>query len=214
MSRTKTLIASLVVALTAVAAVSSVATVAQDLATGSIKGKVRLKGQGPATDVTVTVRQKEREVAHVATNRKGEFQINNLTPGSYGLTFRKPGLSMGTLEDVVVKAGKTHALPDRLILTINEAAVAKLGGSVFNQGGLSLPGVRIELSRIEPDGHAKKIDARITNESGQFVFRLSPDKAMYRVTAKVDGTEAKTQDVEIDGALVYRVAFTIERPPK
>ena len=195
-------------------AFSGVLAIAQDRSTGTIKGKVRLQGAGPVADVVVSLRQKDREITHVATNKKGEFQLKNVSPGSYGLTFRKPGLSVGALEDVVVRAGKTHELPDRLVLTVNESAIAKLGGSVFNEGGFSVPNVRIELSRIEPDGRLRRIDGRVTNESGQFIFRLPPDKAMYRVTAKAEGLEPKTQDIEIDGALVYRVAITIERPPK
>jgi hypothetical protein len=208
MNRPKTIIIFLIILLTAATAF------AQNPATGGIKGKVRVKGQGPTDDVAVTVRQNDREVAHANTNRKGEFQIAGLAPGIYGLTFRKPGLSMGTLEDVQVKAGKTNELPDHLVLTINEASIAKLGGSVFNQGGLSVPGVRVELARLNADGTTKKLDGRLTNESGQFVFRLSPDKATYRITIKAEGVEAQTKDVEIDGALVYRIAFTIQRPPK
>jgi hypothetical protein len=208
MNKPRILITFLVILLTAATGF------AQDRSLGGIKGKVRTKGQGPTAEVMVIVRQNDREVAHTATNHKGEFQIKGLAPGIYGLTFRKPGLSVGTLEDVRVKAGKTNELSDHLILTINEASIAKLGGSVFNEGGLSVPGARVELARLEPDGTTRKIDGRVTDESGQFVFRLSPDKAMYRVTVKADGAEPQTKDIEIDGALVYRVAFTIQRPPK
>jgi hypothetical protein len=186
---------------------------AQDPNTGSIKGKVRVESKETAAGVTVIVRQGEREITQVVTDRKGEFLIRGLAPGSYGLTFRKPGLSVGTLENVEVRAGKTKELPDRLILTPNEASIARLGGSVFNEVGRSVPGVRIELSRLGENGAAKKIDGRVTNESGQFVFRLSPDRAMYRLTVKADGAEAQSKDVEIDGAMVYRVAFTLRRSP-
>jgi hypothetical protein len=208
MKRLKIIITFLVIVLFA-------ATVAaQDKSTGSIKGKIRVKGQGLVSDVTVTVRQKDTEVAYAVTNSKGEFEIKGLQPGSYGLTFRKTGLSVGSLEDVQVKAGKTNELPDRLILTINEASIARLAGSVFNEGGYSVPGVRIEIARLASGGTQKKIDGRISNESGQFVFRLSPDKATYRVTIKPEGAEPQTKDVEVDGAMVYRVAFIIQRPPK
>lgn len=209
MKRLKTIIAFFVLVL-----IVATTALAQDKSTGSIKGKVRVKGEGLAADVAVILRQKDTEVAHAVTNSKGEFQIKGLAPGSYGLTFRKSGLSVGTLEDVQVKAGKTNELPDRLVLTINEASIARLAGSVFNEGGLSLSGVRIEIARLASDGTQKKIDGRISNESGQFVFRLSPDKATYRVTIKPDGAQPQTKDVEIDGAMVYRVAFTVTRPPK
>jgi Carboxypeptidase regulatory-like domain len=187
---------------------------AQDRSTGGIKGKVRAKGQGTVAGVSVTVRQHDREIARAVTDGKGEFVINGLAPGIYGLTLRKEGLSVGTLEDIQVKAGKTTGLPDHLVLTENEAAVARLWSSVFNEGGFSIPNVRIELSRVEGDGTARKIDGRLTNESGQAVFRLSPNKATYRITVKAEGKEPQSKDVEIDGAAVYRVAFTLQGQPK
>jgi hypothetical protein len=209
MSKLKTIAAFLVAILLATIVVS-----AQDSSTGGIKGKVRVKGQGPTAGIAVTVRQSGREVAHVVTDSKGEFQVKGLAPGSYGLTFRKAGLSVGALEDIQVKAGKTKELPDRLILTTNEAAIARLWSSVFDEGGFSLPGIPIELSRLDASGTPKKIDGRLTNESGQAVFQLSPGKAMYRITVRSKGAEPQVKDVEIDGAMVYRVAFTIQRPPK
>lgn len=184
---------------------------AQD-STGSIKGKVRLENREAAAGVTVVVREGEREVASATTDRKGEFLIKNLAPGLYGMTFRKSGLSTGTLEKIEVRAGRTRELPDRLILTVNEASIARLSGSVFTEGGYSIPGVRVELARISSDGTLKRIDVRDTNESGQFVFRVSPERAVYRVTAKADKVEAQTKDVEVDGAMVYRVAFTLKLP--
>ncbi|HEX8845778.1 MAG TPA: carboxypeptidase-like regulatory domain-containing protein [Pyrinomonadaceae bacterium] len=203
-----------IVILLAALLLSAVAAVAQGGKTGGIKGKVRVKGEGPTADVTVVVSQNEREVAQTTSNGKGEFQVQGLEPGTYSLTLRKTGLSVGTLNNIQVKAGKTRALPDRLILTINEASIARVWGSVFNQGGYSVPNVRIELARVEADGRARKIDGRLTNESGQVVFKLSPEKAIYRMTVIAEGAEAQVKDVEVDGAMVYRVAFTIERPPK
>lgn len=209
MSKSKTIAALLAVILLGAGTV-----LAQDRSTGSIKGKIRVKGQGPTMGVAVSVRQSDREVANAVSDNKGEFLITGLAPGIYGLTFRKTGLSLGTLDNIEVKAGKTKQLSDRLILTTNEAADARLWSSVFNEGGFSIPGVRIELARLEANGMPKKIDGRLTNESGQAVFRLSPVKATYRITVKAEGAQAQTKDVEIDGAMVYRVAFTIQRPPK
>ena len=209
MSKLRTIAAFL-----AIMTAAAVGAFAQDSGTGGIKGKVRVKGEGPTPNVAVTVRQNDREVAHAVTDSKGEFQIKGLAPGFYGLTFRKAGLSVGALEDIQVKAGKTKELSDRLVLTTNDAAIARLWSSVFDENGLSLRGVRIELARLEAGGTPKKIDGRLTNESGQAVFRLSPDKAMYRITVRREGAEAQSKDVEIDGAMSYRVAFTVQRPPK
>ncbi len=90
---------------------------------------------GTPGDMTVVVRRGETEVTRSTTNKNGEFLVSRLAPGIYGLTFRKPGLSIGSIEDVEVKAGKTRSLGDRLILTIDEGSIAFLSGSVFNADG-------------------------------------------------------------------------------
>ena len=183
---------------------------AQDKTLGAIKGKVRVETGTPG-GVTVVVRRGETEVTRSTTDKNGEFQVSRLKPGIYGLTFRKTGLSIGSIEDVEVKAGKTRSLGDRLILTIDEGSIAFLSGSVFTADGRSVPNAKVELSRILEDGTTKKIDGRITTETGSFKFRLGPEQAKYRVSVKTNG-EPVTKDVEIDGAAVYRVALSL--PPK
>jgi hypothetical protein len=183
--------------------------VAQDKSTGGFKGKVRVEVGTPA-GVTVVVRQAGREVGRIVTDKSGEFAVNRLKPGLYGITLRKSGLSVGTIEDIEVKAGKTRSLGDRLILTIDEGSIAFIRGSVFDSDGRSVPNVRIELARIEADGNSKKIDGRVTNEIGSFVFRLTPDAAKYRVTAKAKDSDPVSKDVEVDGAAVYRIALTLK----
>lgn len=186
---------------------------AQDRATGSIKGKVKVEAGTPA-GVAVVVRSGDREVTRVSTDKNGSFVVQRLQPGTYGITFRKPGLSVGTIEDVEVKAGKTKSLGDRLILTVDEGSIAFVRGSVFSAGGRSVSGAKIELARILEDGSTKKIDGRVTNETGSFVFRLTPEPGKYRLTAKIAGSEPATSDVEIDGAAVYRIAISLVATPK
>ena len=181
---------------------------AQDRSTGGIKGKVRVETGKPG-GVSIIVRQGEREVARSLTDKNGEFVVSHLLPGRYGVTFRKPGLSVGTIEDLEVKGGKTRTL-DRIVLSIDEGSIAFIKGSIFNQYDRSVPNVRIELAKIEDDGTIRKIDGRVTNEIGAFVFRLSPDQARYRVTAIPNGGNAVSKDIEIDGAAVYRVALSLK----
>jgi hypothetical protein len=195
----------------AVILIGATASMAQDKTLGTIKGKVRVE-TGTPSGVTVIVRRGEKEVTQSTTNKDGDFVVSKLTPGIYGLTFRKPGLSIGSIEDVEVKAGKTRSLGDRLILTIDEGSIAFLSGSVFSADGRSVPNAKVELSRILEDGSTKKIDGRITTETGSFKFRLSPDAAKYRVSVKTEGAEPVTKDVDIDGAAVYRIALNL--PPK
>ena len=191
----------------------SVAAMSQDKSLGAIKGKVRVETGTPA-GVTVVVRRGETEVTRSTTNKDGDFLVSKLAPGIYGLTFRKPGLSIGSIEDIEVKAGKTRSLGDRLVLTIDEGSIAFLSGSVFNADGRSVPNAKVELSRILEDGTTKKIDGRVTTETGSFKFRLSPEPGKYRVSVKPDGAEPVTKDVDIDGAAVYRVALNLPGKPK
>lgn len=95
-------------------------------------------------------------------------------------------------------------------MSIDEGSIAFIRGSVFNQDDRSVPNVRIELAKIQDDGTAKKIDGRITNEIGAFVFRLAPDAAKYRVTARPNSGEPVSKDIEIDGAAVYRIALSVK----
>lgn len=191
----------------------AITVLAQDKSNGGIKGKVRVE-TGTAAGVAVIVRQGDREVAQSVTDKKGEFVVSRLAPGRYGVTFRKPGLSIGTIEDVEVKAGKTRSIGDNLVLGIDEGSIAFIRGSVFDQNGRSAPNVKIELAKLQDDGTTKKIDGRVTNETGSFVFRLLPELGKYRVTAKVSGAEPVSKDVEIDGAAVYRVALSVNIPAK
>ncbi len=181
---------------------------AQDKATGSIKGKIRVETGTPG-GVAVVIRVGEREVGTVLTEKNGDFVVSKLKPGLYGLTFRKPGLSVGTIESIEVRAGKTRSLGDRLVLAIDEGSIAFIRGSVFNADGRSVPGTKVEIARIFDDGSVKKLDGRLTSETGSFVFRLMPEPAKYRITAKANGVEPISQDVEVDGAAVYRIALSL-----
>ena len=86
---------------------------AQDKSLGTIKGKVRVETGTPA-GVTVVVRRGEAGSYTLDHDKDGDFVVSKLKPGIYGLTFRKSGLSIGSIEDVEVKAGKTRSLGDRL----------------------------------------------------------------------------------------------------
>lgn len=183
---------------------------AQDKTTGTIKGKIRVE-TGTPNGVAVLVREGEREIGRVVTEKNGDFVVSKLKPGIYGLTFRKAGLSVGTIESVEVKAGKTRSLGDRLVLTIDEGSIAFIRGSVFNADGRSVPGTKVEIARILDDGSIKKLDGRLTSETGSFVFRLLPEPGKYRITAKANGVEPVSQDVSVDGAAVYRIALSL--PP-
>ena len=180
-----------------------------DPTTGGISGRVRVDSGASPSDVTVTVRQGDAEVSRTETNARGEFEVKGLAPGTYGLTLRKAGLQVGRMENVEVKAGKTVSLKSHLFLPVDEGSIAHLRGSVFTAEGRSLGGARVELARVEEDGSLRKVDDRVANGYGMFAFRLPAGHARYRVTAKADGMQAGSQEVEIDGAAIFRVALTL-----
>ena len=164
--------------------------------------------------MAVVLLKGESEVTRAATDKKGEFVISHVTPGTYSVKFRKPGLSVGTIDDVAVKAGQTRTLGDRLYLTIDEGSIAFIRGSVFTEDGHSVSGVRVDLARIVDENSTQKLDSRVTGETGEFVFRLAPEPAKYRLTLKTDGAQPSSKDVEVESAAVYRVALTFKRNPR
>ena len=186
---------------------------AQDKKTGAIKGKVRVE-KGSPSGVAVILLQGDHEVSRTLSDKRGDFVMSRVAPGTYSVKFRKAGLSVGTIDDVTVRAGQTRPLGDRLYLTIDEGSIAFIRGSVFTEDGRSVPGVRVDLARIINEKSTQKLDSRVTGETGEFVFRLPPETAKYRVTLKADGTEPASKDVEVESAVVYRVALAYKKNPK
>jgi hypothetical protein len=190
--------------------VLSVACLAQDKTTGKIKGKVRVE-KGSPEGVAVVLSQGDKEVARTTSDKHGDFVLSRVVPGTYSLKFRKPGLSVGSIDDVTVKAGQTRPLGDRLFLTIDEGSLTFIRGSVFTEGGRSVPGVRVDLVKVVGENSVQKLDSRVTGETGEFVFRLPPAEAKYRLSLKADGAEESSKDVMVEGAAVYRVALIYKR---
>jgi len=186
----------------------------QSATTGDISGRVRVDAGVSVAGISVKLRQGDSEVAETTTNAKGEFEVRGLAPGSYGLTLRKMGLQVGRMDNINVRAGQTVSLKDHLFMPLDEGALALLRGSVFDAAGRSFAGARVELARVETDGSLKKLDSRVANVAGAFAFRLPPARARYRLTAKADGMEASTQDVDVEGAAIYRAALTLKRAAK
>src|SRR5450432_4854744 len=109
---------------------------AQDQTVGAIKGKVRVE-RGSPSGVAVIVRQGEQEISRATTDHNGDFLVARLTPGFYGLTVRKTGLSVATIENIEVKPGKVRSLGDKLFLAIDQGSIAFIRGSVFDANGRS-----------------------------------------------------------------------------
>ena len=154
--------------------------------------------------------QGDREVAQTATEKRGDFVLSHIAPGTYSVKFRKAGLAVGTIDDVLLKAGQTRTFKD-LTLKIDEGSITFIRGSVFSEDGHSVPNVRVDLVRVVNENSVQKMDYRITGETGEFVFRLPPDAGKYRLSLKADDAEPSSKDVEVEMAAVYRVALTYKK---
>lgn len=177
--------------------------------TGGVKGKVRVDSGSAPGSVDVTLRRGDDEIARTETDGKGQFELRGIAPGQYTLTLRKAGLKTAQIRPIEIKAGKIGSLPERVFLPVDEGALVFLKGSVFGPDGRSVRGARIEIALVKADGSARKLDGRVTTEAGQFSFQLRADAARYRVTAKADGGLEATKEVDVEGAMVYRVALTL-----
>jgi uncharacterized surface anchored protein len=174
-----------------------------------VKGKVRTPRGGGIAEATVTARQKGQDVKTVTTDSKGEFVLDGLESGFYNFVFTKNGYGAGTLYNIEVKKGKITDLPDRLILTIDQGTQVIVKGSVFDQNGVSLYGVKVEIERIGEGGAAKKIGSDYTSRSGEFTFRFPEGAAKFRVKASAKGVSA-SKEVSVDNAAIYRLALTLD----
>jgi Carboxypeptidase regulatory-like domain len=179
---------------------------------GGLKGKVRVESGATADGISVIVRAEEREVARTTTDSSGRFEIDNLAPGRYSITFHKQGLRTAELKDYEINAGKIRSLGDRVYLPVDEGSIAFLKGSVFTAAGRSVEGARVELARVLSDGSAQKIDGRVTNEAGEFTFRLATAAARYRVTARLGNAPPVSKEIDIEGAAVFRIALSLAPP--
>jgi Carboxypeptidase regulatory-like domain len=193
-----------------VLAASALAQDKPDKTTGIIKGKVRVE-RGSPSGVAVILIQGDNEITRVQSDKKGDFAISHVVPGTYSIRFRKPGLMVGTIDDIAVKAGQTRPLGDRLYLTVDPGSIALINVSVFDEAGHSIPDVRVDLAKIIGDDRFEKIDTHMTDESGSFVFRLSPAPAKYRLTIMSNGAEQTSQDVLVEQAARYAVALTYKK---
>lgn len=180
---------------------------AQNKTTGGVRGKVRMTNGDSISGVRVEAQQDEKPVASTRSDGKGEFQLAGLKPGVYDFIFTKDGLAQGTLPRVEIKAGEISKLT-RLVMAIDQGTLAIIRGSVFDANGRSVYGAKIEVFKISGDG--KKVAQIFSSQSGEFTFRLSPAEARYRVAVTIDGAERGSQEIEINGAQIYRVAVSLK----
>lgn len=180
---------------------------AQD--TGSIKGKVRTqKGKG-IPNVTITIRQDGKNLRSIKTDEDGKFRTSGLRTGLYNVVFEKEGFSGGVLYDVEVRRKKTNNLGDRLVLSVDEGTLVIIEASVFNENGFVLPGAKIKVEEVFPDGRLQEVAEGYSSRDGDVIFRFREKETKYRITAKLRDVSAH-KDIEVGSAAIYRTAITLD----
>src|SRR5436853_1676521 len=184
--------------------------------TGTLKGKVEGEKGKPLADVDVRVMSsRSRAIKEARSDATGHYQLE-LEPDSYTVSFDAEGYAGGTLRDMQqVEEGQTTEV--KTITLMKAKRTSKVSGAVFDTHGLSLAGVRVKLARVPTEGEEKehkKTDSLsreyVTNNHGEFAFRLPAVRARYRVTASPDGYQTQTQFVDVSGREAMPLAFNLE----
>ena len=120
------------------------------------------------------------------------------------------------------KSGSNAGFAALLLLTLcglaagNKKAVEPysiVSGTVFHEPGLALPGAEVRITPDEADGSQMKlkITRAVSDERGEFAFRVPPTAAKYKVRASAKGfkAEEKIAEVNAEGERVD-VTFVLE----
>ena len=81
------------------------------------------------------------------------------------------------------------------------AEYALVAGTVFRETGLSLPGAEVEITAVGPPpaGFKFKKQEAVSDDRGEFAFRVPPVEMKYRVSAKARGYLPKAKEVGVLG---------------
>jgi hypothetical protein len=184
--------------------------------TGTLKGKVEGEKGKPLADADVRVMSsRSRAIKEGKTDATGQYQLE-LEPDNYTVSFDAEGYAGGTLRDMQqIEEGKTTEV--KTITLTKAKRTSKVSGAVFDAHGLSLAGVRVKLARVpteDEEKEHKKIDSLsreyVTNNHGEFAFRLPAVRARYRVTASLDGYKTQTKFVDVSENEAVPLAFNLE----
>jgi Carboxypeptidase regulatory-like domain len=184
--------------------------------TGTLKGRVEGEKGKPLADVDVHIMSsRSRQIQEAKTDASGRYQLE-LEPDSYTVSFDAEGYAGGTMRDMQqVEEGKTTEV--KTVQLTKAKHTSRISGAVFDVKGRSLAGVRLKLVRVasEDDVKAhKKIESLsreyMTNNHGEFAFRLPSQRARYRVTASLDGYRTETKFIEVGESEAVPLAFNLE----
>jgi hypothetical protein len=178
--------------------------------TGVLKGRVKERN-GKALEgviVRATSAESEDDKRETKSDAKGDFEFADLPAGRYSLSFEKQGYKTFITRKLEVTAGETTRLSSVVELAREGQPYAVIRGAVFQGPGYTLPNATVVIERIDGGGKFKK--ETISQEGGEFAFRLKAEKAKYRVTATARGFQPASIEVETDGDEARNVALTLQ----
>ena len=178
--------------------------------TGALKGKVKERNGKPLEGVIVqaTSAENKEDKRETKSDDKGDFGFDALPAGRYSLSFEKQGYKTFVTRKLEVAAGETTKLSSDVELSKEGAPYAVIRGAVFRGPGFTLPSASVTIERI--DGGKKFKQETISQDGGEFAFRLKAEKATYRVTATARGFQPASIEIEIAGDEARNVALTLQ----
>ena len=177
---------------------------------GALKGRVKERN-GKALEgviVRATSAENKEDKRETKSDDKGDFGFDALPAGRYTLSFEKQGYKTFVTRKLEVAAGETTKLGSAVELSREGEPYAVIRGAVFRGPGFTLPNATLTIERI--DGGKKFKQETVSQEGGEFAFRLKAEKAKYRVTATARGFQTASIEIEIDGDEARNVALTLQ----
>ena len=156
-------------------------------AAGSLKGTVdKIDG----VSVAIRVLQNGSAVASATVDADGNYQIDNIAPGTYTVEIAAKGYE--TVEQIVQISEDKVASLDRATLKMLEIPVAHIQGILSDQkSGNPLNKVPVRL--VDPAGNSREV---LTTQTGAFEFENVPTDQRFTVIVDLEGFEQ--QEISID----------------
>jgi Carboxypeptidase regulatory-like domain len=177
---------------------------------GAVKGKVKErngKALGGVIVIATNVENKE-DKRETKSDDKGDFGFDALPAGRYSLSFEKQGYKTFITRKLEVAAGETTKLSSAVELSREGEPYAVIRGGVFRGPGFTLPNATLTIERI--DGGKKFKQETVSQDGGEFAFRLKAEKAKYRITATARGFQPASIEIDVAGDEARNVALTLQ----
>jgi protocatechuate 3,4-dioxygenase beta subunit len=184
---------------------------------GTLKGKVEDEKGKPIAGADVRIMStRDRSIKETKTDASGNYSFE-VDPGSYTVNFDAEGYTGGPHREMQqVESGKETKVSTIQLPKAKRTSLVR--GAVFDSDGRSLGGVRVKLVRIRTEDDDKDSKKKftslsrdyVTNNRGEFAFRLPPIRARYRVTATLDGYKPETKEIDVDENEAVPLAFSLE----